>query len=475
MEIFNNIWGWIVWFFSGGCIDLIVGFYTDYIAKVVDTFMAFADFGKMDSYQITKTIKDAWNYIIAFLLIYKTIYIIVGFFKTRKFKPATKQYKYAILVAARNESPVIGNLIDSIKKQDYPSDLITTFVVADNCTDNTAEIARQYGAICYERFDENHKTKGFALQFLLDRIEEDYGRQSFDGYFIFDADNLLKRDFVTRMNESFDAGEKIVCSYRNTKNFDDNWISASYAIHWLRSIRLSHRARSFFRLATNIQGTGFLFASELVKDGWKYTSLTEDRAFTCDAVAMGYPISYNNDAEFYDEQPVNLRIALRQRIRWAKGHILAFLESGWQVFKNMFVAKGFRNRFMSYDIFFLMAPRTLFGMARNLIVWGCYTYVYIEKGFISCLLTVLGWRLTWRISDYFVRIFEAVYVFIMERKRIKKIKWYKKLWFSLMWPWFDIIGAVSMYIALFKKVTWKPIPHESQVNIDDTEKHISGE
>ena len=105
---------------------------------------------------------------------------------------------------------------------------------------------------------------------------------------------------------AFDAGEKIITSYRNTKNFDENWISANYALHWLRSIRTAHRARSILRLATNIQGTGFLFSNELVRNGWKYTSLTEDRAFTADAVKEGYRISYNDRAMFYDEQPVPL-------------------------------------------------------------------------------------------------------------------------------------------------------------------------
>lgn len=82
------------------------------------------------------------------------------------------------------------------------------FVVADNCTDNTAKVAREHGAICYERFDDAHRTKGYALEFLFDRIEEDYGRMSFEGYFVFDADNLLKKDFVTKMNDAFDSGEK---------------------------------------------------------------------------------------------------------------------------------------------------------------------------------------------------------------------------------------------------------------------------
>ena len=150
--------------------------------------------------------------VLAILMAYKTVYWLIGLFFTRKFKPAKKKHKYAILIAARNEKNVIGNLLDSINKQDYPSELLTTFVVADNCTDNTAEIARKHGAVCYERFDNEHKTKGFALQYLLEKIEEEYGRMSFEGYFIFDADNLLKSDYISKMNDAFDSGEKIMDS-----------------------------------------------------------------------------------------------------------------------------------------------------------------------------------------------------------------------------------------------------------------------
>ena len=473
----------------------IINYIPNFLKDLFGPFKELGNLSGLSAYEIVNLINKNWGNILTILLAYHTVYMIVGFFATRKFPKASENHKYAVLVAARNEETVIENLLDSIRKQDYPSDLVTVFVVADNCTDKTAEIARANGAICYEREDTEHRTKGFALQFLLERIEEDYGRQSFDGYFIFDADNLLKKDFITRMNEAFDSGEKIVTSYRNTKNFDDNWISASYGLHWLRSIRFSHRARSVFRLATNIQGTGFLFASELVKDGWKYTSLTEDRAFTADAVVQGYHISYNDAAEFYDEQPVSIKVALRQRIRWAKGHILAFVESGWGLFSNIFKAKGFRNKFMSYDMFMLITPRVLFSLARRLIKGAFYVVAYYGVkdqlsllglniplpdiagiGIVACIIQVLFWRISWRITGYWMpMVVKALYVFIIEHKRIKKIKWYKQLWFAFMWPLFDIIGAWSTYIALFMKVTWKPIPHESKINIDDVDSGIRGE
>ena len=145
-----------------------------------------------NSYSDNKIIYNTIGSIFAVMLFYKKIYVVLGFFVTRKFKPAKNKHKYAILIAARNEEKVIGNLIDSINKQDYPKELLTTFVVADNCTDNTKDVAKKHGAIVYERFDDEHKTKGFALQYLINNIEKDYKTTSFEGYFIFDADNLLK-------------------------------------------------------------------------------------------------------------------------------------------------------------------------------------------------------------------------------------------------------------------------------------------
>lgn len=481
-------------------------------------------------YHEWKSVYDIIGSILGFMFLYKNAYYIIGLFLTRKFKPAKNKHKYAILIAARNEKNVIGNLIDSINKQDYDMKLVTTFVVADNCTDNTAEIARSHGAVCYERFDNEHRTKGYALEFLLDRIEEDYGRMSFEGYFIFDADNLLNTDYISRMNDAFDSGEKIITSYRNTKNFDENWIASTYALHWIRSIRANHRARSVLHLATNIQGTGFLFTSEIVKNGWHYTSLTEDRALTADAVAQGYQITYQDKAMFYDEQPTSLKVALRQRTRWSKGHLQAFVESGPYLFINIFLGKWYvrtkwgensvnkkkksrtfkefilniieniRHRFASYDTLMQLTPFSVFNIFRWLVVvWfmgSCYMYntgvdvnffqggtylaqalrklfsirIVVNPGVNALLVGLLvnAWfRILFRLGDYIERMWVAVYLFIIEHKNIKPMPLYKKVLYTLTWPTFDVIGRWTTYVALFMKVEWKPIPHDSKVTIDD--------
>ena len=326
------------------------------------------------------------------------------------------------------------------------------------------------------------------------------------------------------MNDAFDEGCKIITSYRNTKNFDENWVSSTYALHWIRSIRTNHRARSILRLATNIQGTGFLFSNEIVKNGWKYTSLTEDRALTADAVAQGYQITYQDEAEFYDEQPVSLKVALRQRLRWSKGHLQAFAESGPYLFINIFFGKKYiktnwnkkqdkklstfgrfiesiRHRFASFDTLVQLTPISFINLVRwllfSVIIYSFYTYTNgidnlnlfsgsiwlakllrrffnitissnpgINSLFLGFILSI-WFRLLYRIGQYFRNTFLAVYLFIVEEDRIKKISLPKQLLFILTWPTFDIIGRYTTYVALFKKVTWKPIPHESKITIDD--------
>ncbi len=460
--------------------------------------------------------------ILSALFVFRGIFVVVGIFATRKFAPAKNQHKYAILIAARNEEKVIGNLIDSINEQDYPKELVTVFVVADNCTDNTCAVSREHGAVCYERFDNDHRTKGFALQYLVECIRRDYGIESFEAYMIFDADNLLKRDYISHMNDSFDAGEKIVTSYRNTKNFDSNWIAASYGIHWLRTVRTEHRARSVFHLATRIQGTGFLFASEIIRDGWNYTGFTEDRAFCADAVANGYKISYNDKAEFYDEQPTSWKIAMRQRIRWSKGHLQAFTETGGQLTKHIFVTGGAANshvpegteisrskrffnnlrlRFMSYDMLSVVVPTSLIYFFKDilfyilnsiLIVFSVHNFgMHLAPNFIRtvadffdisvdinsrsfALVLLTIFTLTATVITCVGDMATAAYVFIAERKRIMHIKWYKKVWYCFTFPVFDLINRITTTIALFMKVEWKPIPHDVSVSISEVrDKHAN--
>ena len=119
---------------------------------------------------------------------YQFFYIIYASVKKpRHFKAVDQKHRYAVLISARNEEAVIGHLIDSIKLNDYPRELVDVYVVADNCTDKTAEIARSCGAFVYERFNTEKLGKGHALNDLIGQIFSKHGCDRYDGFFVFDA------------------------------------------------------------------------------------------------------------------------------------------------------------------------------------------------------------------------------------------------------------------------------------------------
>lgn len=400
----------------------------------------------------------------------KWLYAAIGAFCTRTYPKATTLHKYAVLIAARNEEAVIADLIESIRSQDYPQELVDIFVVADNCTDKTAEIATKGGAVCYERSDAKNKSKGYALQFLVERIRRDFGIENYEGYFIFDADNLLKSDYISRMNEAFDAGEKIITSYRNTKNFSTNWISASYGIHWLRTCRMEHRGRSMLKLACRVQGTGYLLSSELLQEGWNYTCLTEDRAFCADAVVRGYRIAYQHEAQFYDEQPDDLKTALRQRLRWAKGNLTVTKLTGAKLLYQAFCRKGIQKRILSIDMLTIVYPRGMMLLLKKLIIY----ILQITAIAFSAKIYNIG-REIWGITSlglvavlhiYGQRVITAAYILWAERSRVGKLQARKTIWYCLTFPLFDTIGKFCCLAALFMPVEWKSIAHKVSVSAE---------
>lgn len=232
--------------------------------------------------------------------------------------PLHRTARFAVVTCARNEEAVIGSLLDSLALQEYPRDCFDLFVVADNCTDATAAVARSYGAEVLERFDTLHIGKGHALRWALPQILPQGHR--YDAVVLFDADNQASPAFLSEMDASLADGADVVQGYREAMNPADSWVSGCYGIYWLYMSRFFNRARANMGRSCLVGGTGFAFRTELVEEtGWDTVTMSEDTEFSLQRICRGYRIVPADRAVFYDEQPTSFRVSLRQRYRWMTG------------------------------------------------------------------------------------------------------------------------------------------------------------
>ncbi len=399
------------------------------------------------------------------MYIYQYYYIIVVLLKNKNVKSKGKNImnKFAVIVSARNESDVIEEFIHTVDLQDYPSDLIDVYVIADNCSDDTAQKARIAGAHVYERFDNKKVGKGYALDFLFKILRS--RKTKYDGYFIFDADNLLSRNYISEMNKVFNRKYKIVTSYRNSKNYDSNWISAGYSLWFLRESKYLNYARMLLNNSCAVSGTGFLISSEIIdkNNGWKYHLLTEDIEFTIDSIINGEKIGYCNSACFYDEQPTSFRDSWNQRMRWSKGFYQVFFKYGYNLFKSIF-----KNRdFSCYDMFMTISPMMLISIVMILFNSSIFLYSLISNDFQTSKLAI-GYVLSYFLNTYLMMYLLGLLTTITEWNRIQ-CKGYKKIFYTFTFPIFMFTYMPISICSIFKKVEWKQIKHSINKSIEDME------
>lgn len=399
------------------------------------------------------------------MYIYQYYYIIVVLLKNKNVKSKGKNImnKFAVIVSARNESDVIEEFIHTVDLQDYPSDLIDVYVIADNCSDDTAQKARIAGAHVYERFDNKKVGKGYALDFLFKILRSK--KTKYDGYFIFDADNLLSRNYISEMNKVFNRKYKIVTSYRNSKNYDSNWISAGYSLWFLRESKYLNYARMLLNNSCAVSGTGFLISSEIIdkNNGWKYHLLTEDIEFTIDSIINGEKIGYCNSACFYDEQPTSFRDSWNQRMRWSKGFYQVFFKYGYNLFKSIFKNKDFS----CYDMFMTISPMMLISIVMILFNSSIFLYSLISNDFQTSKLAI-GYVLSYFLNTYLMMYLLGLLTTITEWNRIQ-CKGYKKICYTFTFPIFMFTYMPISICSIFKKVEWKQIKHNINKSIEDME------
>lgn len=396
------------------------------------------------------------------LYFYQLIYTVIGLVHNKW--PQTKplrEHRFAAIISARNEEKVIANLLESLRAQNYPREKLDIFVIADNCTDGTADIALEHGARVYERRDTRRQGKGYALAYFFRCLKRD-GLDVYDGYMIFDADNIVDPDFTREMNRLFDTGEYgAITGYRNSSNFAANWISSGYAIWFLREARFLNGPRMHLGTNCHVSGTGFLVSADVIRrnGGWPFFLLTEDIQFSVACAAQNIRIGYCESAIVYDEQPTTFKQSWCQRLRWSKGFYQVNGRYAGSLIAGTVSMPG-RAAWSCFDMLATIAPGTILILAELLVLGGIALSVWNLPAWLAHFVLRRCGRFAVRflVEYYLLMLLYGLLTVISEWSRIR-CPGVKKILYCFTFPIFMLTYVPISITALFRKVSWTPIAH----------------
>lgn len=408
----------------------------------------------MQDFSILTLISYGVQVLILLLGTYYFTISLFSFIPRRRMQPdQSKFHDFALVISAHNEEQVIENLVDSLQHLEYPKEKYEIFIIADNCTDQTANIARQAGATVYERTNQTERGKGFALEWMFAKIFE--MERKFDSIVIFDADNIVHPAFLKQMNDSHNLGHKVVQGYIDSKNPEDSWISYSYSIAFWTVNKLFQQSRYNLGLGCQLCGTGFSVDTAILKElGWGATCLTEDMEFTMKLALNNVTVAWANDAIVYDEKPITLSQSWKQRVRWMQGH--ADVASR---FCGKLFSKSFKERsIMPFDCaLYLLQP------LRIIVVGAITVLAWVQSAMPQSDLII--WNLVptqiWSVIAI-SQLLWAPLVLFMEQKFTKRtaLGYLAYTIYSLTWIPIAIIGVINK-----DKKEWFHTQHTRKISI----------
>lgn len=320
--------------------------------------------------------------------------------RRKRFPRSAPQTRFAVVVAARNEEAVIGNLVCSVLSQEYPEALRDVYVVPNNCTDFTEAAAAAAGAEIIHCLGPV-SSKGDALHQAFAQLLP----KGYDAFLVFDADNVLAPDYLSRMNDAFASGAQVCKSRTRAQNPTASGVAGCYGLYNVIFDLIWNRARAACGLSAKLVGTGFGFRREVLEHlgGWNTSTIAEDAEFAAQCAGAGYRVCWVPDALNYDEEPNSFRLSLRQRKRWCSGVMQVAKQEVGRLWRT-----GVPRPALRWDItMFLLAPFTqaasglllllgilagvLTGDATGLVIALCSLGLYCVGGMaLGVLLCLLG-------------------------------------------------------------------------------------
>jgi 1,2-diacylglycerol 3-beta-glucosyltransferase len=291
-------------------------------------------------------------------------------------------HRFLILIPAHNEERLISATLANLEKLDYPTHLFSVHVVADNCTDQTAGKVRECGVDARERFDENRRGKGYALQWLLEILWSE--EILHDAVVIIDADSILSENFLRVMDVRLSHGERAIQAYYSVRNPGSSSAgslryAALAAIHFLRP-----QGRMVLGGSVGLKGNGMVFVNDLIRNMYWSASITEDIDQHMALIMNDERVTFAPDAIVWGEMPDTLTNSESQIARWESGRLQMARQYVMPLLKRAWEEHGKGNHARSFVLFdaameHLILPfSVLFGLSFGLL-WIDLFFAFLPK------------------------------------------------------------------------------------------------
>ena len=363
--------------------------------------------------------------------------------------------RFAVLIAARNEGMVIGPLVESLRQQQYPKELYDIWVIPNNCTDNTAQAARDAGARVLE-CTVPVTCKGEVLRFAYSRL----CHRGYDAYCVFDADNVVHPEFLQEMNNAYCCGARAAQGYRDSKNPYDSAISGCCSIYYWMMDRFYNGGKAGLGLSAMINGTGFMVADSTLKKlgGWCTGTISEDMEMTALCVLADVKVHWVPLAQTFDEQPLTLAQSNCQRRRWTSGTFQVAESYLPRLSQRLTERPSLPVVNMGMD---LVLPAYQLAMLANLVVGSLAAFLGGRTAGESAaqLLSYLGWNVGITALVATLTVFLVLTV---------EGKWDRRLWRAVGCYWLFLLSwlPITAVSAVKGTTRWEEIRHTRSVKAE---------
>lgn len=313
-------------------------------------------------------------------VLFAGVYLFVASLLARRgppWPPASRPLRMVVVVPAHDEEAGIAQTVRSLLAVEYPAAAFRVLVVADNCLDRTADVARLAGAEVLARNDTERRGKGYALRFAFDRIVLEPWAEA---VVVVDADTVVAPNLLAAFAARFDAGAQALQAHYGVRNPNDSWRTRLLAIalatfHGVRSL-----ARERLRLSCGLRGNGMAFRREVLlavpHEAW---SVVEDLEYGIQLAYSGVRVQYVEEAGVLGQMPASAAAARSQRRRWEGGRAAMARAHGLPLLQRALRQRSLLLADLALDV--IVPP------LATLVVWAA-------AGFAVCsVLTALGIRL----------------------------------------------------------------------------------